>query len=146
MTIRIISVGKKHDSSIVQAIAEYEKRLVSHAKLSWDLFPSSDIETESTKIRSKIHPNDYVILLDEHGELVDNTHFSQTIDSNLKTRKDIVLIIGGAYGVNDSMRNAAQEVWSLSGLVLPHQLVRLLIVEQIYRSFNMLAGGKYHHG
>lgn len=145
MTIRIICIGKKHDPLLAQAIDRYEALLRPHAKLLWDIIPSSDKRTESEKILKRVGREDYLVVLDERGVLVRNDQFAQTLEDVRNNSKVLLFVIGGAYGVENSVRVRANAVWSLSGLVLPHQLMRLLLAEQIYRSFSILSGGKYHH-
>lgn len=146
MKVVCVSVGKKHDALFAPVIADYEKRLKHYCKFEWLLVSSSDVNTESEDILGKIEARDRVILLDETGSQINNAQLASQIEEAQNSSVDrIVLIIGGAYGVNDAVKTRADIVIGLSSLVFPHQLVRVIIVEQLYRSFNMLAGGKYHH-
>ncbi len=146
LSITVISVGKKHDALFADALAHYENRLKHYCKLDWQLVPSSDINTESLAILSKLTTDDAVVLLDETGSKVTNQQLADVIDSaQNQSVKRLVFIVGGAYGVTDEVKARAGSVLSLSGLVFPHQLVRLILVEQLYRSYSILSGGKYHH-
>lgn len=146
LDILIISVGKKHDALLAQAIAHYEDRLKHYCKLGWLLVSSSDISEESSAILNKTKLGDTVVLLDETGKDVNNQQLADIIDTaQNQSVKRLIIIIGGAYGVNQEVKARADYVVSLSGLVFPHQLVRLILVEQLYRSYSILSGSKYHH-
>lgn len=143
--IQIITVGKKHDPDFAEKIRSYEKRLRGHVKLSWQIIPSSDKLGESAKILEKINRDDYVILLDERGILVSNSQLVQAFELLAQQAKRLVIIIGGSYGIDQSVVGRANQVVALSGLVLPHQLVRLIVVEQIYRTMTIINNQNYHH-
>lgn len=146
MKILIICVGKKHDALLSPSIEHYEGRLKHFVRVEWQIIPSSDIGSESSSICDKLKPNDKVVLLDEDGKSVDNVGLAQVIEQTQNNAVDrLVLIIGGAYGVNDDVKSRADYIFSLSKLVFPHQLVRLILVEQLYRSYSILSGSKYHH-
>lgn len=151
MPIRIVAVGKKHEPWVAEGIARYEKRLQRPFTLSWVLLPHSSREgllarqEESERILSRLPGGGVVILLDERGTLYDSPAFSKLLLAPLEVSKDVTLIIGGAYGVDRSIHERADFVWSLSPLVFPHQLVRLLLVEQLYRAQEIAGGRPYHH-
>lgn len=146
LDILIISVGKKHDPLLASAIDHYENRIKHFAKLNWLLVPSSDTAEESMAISQKLKSGDTVVLLDEVGKAVSNQDLAEIVDAaQNQSAKRLVFIIGGAYGVDDALKAKANNVVSLSGLVFPHQLVRLILLEQLYRSFSILSGSKYHH-
>ena len=146
MKIICISVGKKHDPELVDAIARYEKRLQTSCYFSWQIVPSNDKDAESTAIEKLLGPDDLVILLDERGLEFTNKQLATSIERTKNTSvKRIMIIIGGSYGVNDQLRERSNVVLSLSKLVFPHQIVRLLVVEQLYRAFSILSGSSYHH-
>lgn len=153
MNITVISVGKKHSTELVDAIAVYEKRLSGKYQLDWRLIaPSSgtqqqQVDDESQKVLSAIKPKDYVILLDEAGESLTNQQFAKVFDTALSAGNvsRIVFVIGGAYGVSDELKSQSSLVWSLSKLVFPHQLVRLILTEQLYRTTTLLDNHPYHH-
>ena len=84
-------------------------------------------------------------MLDERGKNIDSPTLSRILEDELSYGKQIVVIIGGAYGVDDRIHQRADMVWSLSKLVFPHQLVRLVLVEQVYRAQEIARGGAYHH-
>jgi len=149
--MRVIAVGKKHEDWVAEGIERYQKRLKRPFDVEWVLLPHSAREglearqEESERIFSKLGSNDYVILLDERGRLYSSTDLSHLLEEQLTGVRPVSLIIGGAYGVNETLRHRANLVWSLSPLVFPHQLVRLLLIEQVYRSQEIAAGRPYHH-
>lgn len=155
MKMSIISVGKKHDNKIAAAIADYQKRASRYMPLEWrfvQIKHSTSVDNkairkqESLKILRLLQPEDWVFLLDETGVAITTPQLAQKIE-NCKNSivQNIVFIIGGAYGVDETIIKRADFNWSLSPLVFPHQLVRLLLTEQIYRAHTILAGEKYHH-
>lgn len=151
MAISILAVGKKHESWVVEGIERYQKRLRAPFTAEWNLIPHSSLEghsarqEESERILSRLKPTDYVILLDEQGTLLDSPSLSTLLQDQASLSRSIVFIIGGAYGVDQTVHQRAQTVWSLSKLVFPHQLVRLILIEQLYRAQQISSGGKYHH-
>ena len=151
MPLHIITVGKKHESWVVEGIERYQKRLKAPFNIEWVLLPHSSLEglsarqEESGRILSRLDAYEYIILLDERGKLVDSPTLSKLLEVRLDSSQKIALVIGGAYGVTDEIRNKAGFIWSFSPLVFPHQLVRLMLVEQIYRAQEIARGGSYHH-
>lgn len=151
MPIRVLAIGKKHESWVAEGITRYEKRLQRPFDVSWQLMPHSARSDEaarseeSARILDKINDGDYVILLDERGTNLDSPSLSSYLLSPLQRSQAIVVIIGGAYGVDESVHQRANLIWSLSKLVFPHQLVRLILAEQIYRAQEIAAGRPYHH-
>jgi len=149
--IRIIAVGKKHEAWVEDGIGRYEKRLKRPFNVEWVLLPHSAREDdnarqdESERIYSRIPVDALLILLDERGVLYDSPTLSKLLLSSLEASRHIVIVIGGAYGVNEMIRARADVVWSLSPLVFPHQLVRLLLTEQLYRSQEIAQNRPYHH-
>lgn len=151
MTLRIIAIGKKHEAWVSDGIERYEKRLKQPFLIEWVLLPHSvknglaARQDESQRILSRLNAHDYVILLDERGKLLDSPGLSGTLSSQFDHSRPVTIIIGGAYGVDDSVHQRADLVWSLSPLVFPHQLVRLILAEQLYRAQEIAAGNPYHH-
>lgn len=145
--IKILAVGKKVDRNLVDAIDDYQKRLRPPFNVDWVCVPYSAKDglearqNESEALLKHISDRDYVILLDERGKQMTNAELT----NELTTHDNVVVVIGGAYGVNDELRQRANVVLSLSKLVFPHQLVRLILIEQIYRSQAIYNGLPYHH-
>ena len=151
MPLKVLTVGKKHESWVSEGIERYQKRLRAPFSFEWVLLPHSSIEgdrarqEESERILSRLRDDDFVVLLDERGNNIDSPTLSRLYEDELSHGKQIVVIIGGAYGVDDRIHQRADMVWSLSKLVFPHQLVRLILAEQIYRAQEIARGGAYHH-
>jgi 23S rRNA (pseudouridine1915-N3)-methyltransferase len=151
MPLKILTVGKKHESWVSEGISRYEKRLRAPFSLEWVLLPHSSFEgdrarqEESERILSRLQPDDIVILLDERGKFLDSPALSDLLATHLHASRTIVLVIGGAYGVEDTIHARATVTWSLSPLVFPHQLVRLILAEQLYRAQQIQLGSAYHH-
>jgi 23S rRNA (pseudouridine1915-N3)-methyltransferase len=151
MPIRIIAVGKKHESWVSEGIERYQKRLKRPFAVEWDILPHTDLpasiarQEESGRISNRLKANDYVVLLDERGKNIDSPGLSKILLSQLELSREITFIIGGAYGVDDKIHKRANFVWSLSNLVFPHQLVRLILTEQIYRAQEIANNHPYHH-
>ena len=151
MLIRIIAIGKKHESWVADGIERYQKRLRQPFAVEWVLLPHSSLEgdrarqEESERILSRLGTDDSVVLLDERGKALDSPQLSSLLTENFNQSRTVVLVIGGAYGVDATVHHRANTVWSLSPLVFPHQLVRLILAEQIYRAQQISLGGSYHH-
>lgn len=152
MKIVIISVGKKHDASVATVINDYTKRLKRAIDVSWELVGPSGFDepkarqSESIAITAKLKPNDIVWLLDERGKQLTSPALAAQINVlQYQGVQRLVFVIGGAYGVDDALRARADFTWSLSELVFPHQLVRLMLVEQLYRATEINRGSGYHH-
>jgi 23S rRNA (pseudouridine1915-N3)-methyltransferase len=146
MKVLLVSPGKLHDHTVAAGIAEYETRLLRHYQIEWVHPKAGDIESECDAILKYIKDGDQVVLLDELGKDIDTPAFAAFIDKHQQSgTKRLVFIIGGAYGVNGRVKARANATLKLSSLVLPHMLVRLLLVEQLYRAHSILSSGKYHH-
>lgn len=151
MAIRIIAVGKKHESWVNEGIERYQKRLKKPFDIKWVFLPHSAREgvsarqEESGRILSRLNEDEFVILLDERGKILDSPALSRALMAPLERSQSIVVIIGGAYGVDDTVHARSSLIWSLSLLVFPHQLVRLMLVEQVYRAQEIVANNPYHH-
>lgn len=149
--IKILCVGKKHDAIYKDAVAHFEKRLGMYTKFEWVLLPHSSLEgaiardEESMRIIQKLSQDDYVVLLDETGDLKTSSDLANHIERAQNSARTIICIIGGAYGVNDELKNRANLKVAFGRVVFPHQLMRVLVLEQLYRGHSILAGSGYHH-
>lgn len=141
--IRIIAGGKKSNGWVLDACSEYEKRLKKPFDIKWECYE----EDKLAKILEKwdFDYRDFVILTDERGKNISSPDFSELLDQKFVDGKNIVIIIGGAYGVSEEARARADFVWSFSNLVFPHMMMRAMLSEQIYRAQEISNGGKYHH-
>jgi 23S rRNA (pseudouridine1915-N3)-methyltransferase len=152
MKIIALSVGKKNDSLYGDSILEFSSRIERYASFEWKIVSPSGKSgdearrEEESAIIGALKEGDYVVLLDERGKEVSTIDFSTFLEKRMIAGdKRIVFIIGGAFGVSEGVRDKAHFVWSLSKLVFPHQLVRVILAEQLYRGFSVVNGEKYHH-
>ncbi len=146
MKILIISPGKAHAPELRDAIAEYEMRLRSALPLEWAFPAAGAKEGEGEAILKLIRPDDLVVLLDEQGKEIGSPGLAEFLERSLNEgTKRLVFVIGGAFGVSESVKERANRTLRLSALVFPHMLVRLILAEQLYRAWSIRTGGKYHH-
>jgi len=141
--IKIIAGGKKNSPEYNSLIEEYQKRTKKPFEFSFEFYE----EEKLAKILEKwdFSSRDFIILADERGKNLSSPEFSQLLEKQFNSSKDIIIIIGGAFGVSEEVRERVDFIWSFSNLVFPHQLARLLVAEQIYRAQEIARGGKYHH-
>lgn len=141
--IKIIAGGKKSAGWALEGISEYEKRLKKPFDLKWEIYD----EEKLTAMLEKwpFDGRDFVILCDERGKNVSSPEFADILEKNFVGGKNVIIIIGGAYGFSDEIRTKANFMWSFSRLVFPHMLFRMMVTEQVYRAQEILNGGKYHH-
>lgn len=152
MQLHILAIGK-NKSEYDNQIATYQKRITAPFTLTYEILDPAGIDhreqskaREAEKILSKIHSSDEVILLDEQGKDITTLQFAEKLEQKLSLgTKRIVFIIGGSYGLDESILNKNYYRLRLGSLTLPHELARLILVEQLYRVTNYLGGGKYHH-
>lgn len=156
MKFQIITVGKKHDKNLENYISDFEKRIKIHFALEWVILNSIDdnskevqIKKESEKILNSVqkeNKNIFVVLLDEDGKQKSTVEWANLIEEKMNIGVEkIIFIIGGAFGVSSEVKEKVDLILSFSKLIFPHQLVRVILVEQIYRSISILKGSKYHH-
>ena len=151
LMLKIIAIGKKHESWAAVGIERYQKRLQPPWNITWELLPHSPLDgnkarrDESERILSRCGADEFIVVLDERGKLLNSPALSRSLSQAFTSNRTPTFVIGGAYGVTDALRSRANLVWSLSPLVFPHQLVRLILVEQLYRAQEIAQGGKYHH-
>ena len=148
--LRIICIGKIKETYLKEAIEEYKKRLSKYTKLeivelsdvSFDI--KKTLEVEKDNILKNIKLSDYNILLDLEGKELTSIEFAKTIDKIKNINSNINFIIGGSNGVHNDIRKIVNERISFSKLTFPHQLFRVILLEQIYRSFKILNNEEYH--
>ena len=141
--IRIIAGGKPSKNWLLEGVNEYERRLKKPFDVKWDFFEEEKLATYLEKWPFK--PSDFVILLDERGENLSSPEISRRLEACFNGAKIPVFIIGGAYGVSETAREKSDLVWSFGAAVFPHELIRLNLIEQIYRAQEIARGGSYHH-
>ena len=156
--VTVICVGKLKEKFYVEAAAEYAKRLKGYCKLNilelaeqkLSKNPSlgeiqSALEKEGDAIRAKIPPNSSVIALAIEGKTRSSEELAAMISTwSHNASKHLVFVIGGSYGIHPSIKAGAWATLSMSPMTFPHHLARVMLLEQIYRGFQILEGGKYH--
>ncbi|MBQ6461322.1 23S rRNA (pseudouridine(1915)-N(3))-methyltransferase RlmH [Candidatus Saccharibacteria bacterium] len=140
--IKIIAGGKKNAGWVTEACAEYEKRLRKPFDVTWQFMEEEKLLRHLSEWPFK---NSFVICCDERGKNISSPEFSDLVERAFVSGKDVVILIGGAYGFDDLVREKADFVWSFSKLVFPHGLFRAMVVEQIYRASQIAEGRPYHH-
>lgn len=141
--IRIIAGGKKNTGWVQEAVSEYVKRLRKPFDLKFEFM-------EEDKLNKKLadwpfSEREFVICCDERGKNISSDEYSSMLERAFLDSRDVVILIGGAYGFDDAIRAKSDFVWSFSKLVFPHMIARLIVVEQVYRAQEIARGGKYHH-
>lgn len=156
MNIEIWSVGKENETFIEEGVRHYFRKtkpflpvdlvLLSLSRKDSSADPEQTRRLEEALIVKRLQPHHYLVLLDERGKLLSSPQWAEQFQECMNRRvRTLVLLIGGAYGVSDGVKQRAQQTWSLSALVFPHQLVRLLVAEQVYRACSILHNTPYHH-
>lgn len=145
MKLLVIAVGHKMPQWVQIACEDYLKRMPREYTLEVkELKPDITPSKEALKICQVIAKGDHVIAMDEHGMDITTLHMSKTMANWRLLGKNIALIIGGANGLDQSILQMANEIWRLSSLTLPHAMARLLLIEQLYRSYTILENHPYH--
>ena len=156
MNIEIWSVGKPSDSFIEEGLQYYFKKTRPYVPVDLVVLQlpkklqTSDVQRtkqlEEELILKQLQPQHYLILLDERGKQYDSVQWSQQFQQLMNQGvKTLVILVGGAFGVSEAVKKQARQCWSLSALVFPHQLVRLIVAEQVYRAYSILNNSPYHH-
>jgi 23S rRNA (pseudouridine1915-N3)-methyltransferase len=148
--IKIICVGKVKENYYREAIEEYLKRLSKYTKV--EVIELSDlnydkektIREESKLIIDKLNNNDYKILMDINGEILDSVSLSKKLNDLMISNSNITFIIGGSFGVSEELKRMVDYRLSFSILTFPHQLFRVVLLEQIYRCFKIINNEQYH--
>ncbi|MGZ3952089.1 MAG: 23S rRNA (pseudouridine(1915)-N(3))-methyltransferase RlmH, partial [Flavisolibacter sp.] len=145
-----------HESYIKEGVAEFTKRISKYYPVEWTIIPvpknasmlsEMDLKKrEGEIIQQWLKADDYLVALDEHGKQFSSEGLSDILQERASaSTKNVVFLIGGAFGLDGSVLKRAQLKWSLSHLTFPHQLVRLILAEQVYRACTILKNEKYHH-
>lgn len=156
MKIKLLAIGKTDSSDLERLIDQYKNRLKHYIKFDLEIIPdiknvknlseTQQKDKEGEAILKKINPTDFVVLLDENGKQYNSVEFANHLQKiiNMGT-KQLVFIIGGPYGFSETLYQKAKGKISLSKMTFSHQMVRLFVVEQIYRGFTILKNEPYHH-
>lgn len=142
--IKIIAIGKIKENYLKEAINDYQKRINKYHKLEIIEIEDDNIINEKDRILKYINKKDYLIALDIHGIELTSIELSKKIDNIFINNSNITFIIGGSNGIHDSIKNIVNYKLSFSKMTFPHQLFRLILLEQIYRSFKILNNETYH--
>lgn len=156
MKLHVIFTGKTTGKLFQEAIADYSKRLTHYVPFTIEELPDlkntkslneeQQKEREADMLFEKLQQGDVLVLLDEKGKEFTSRELSAYLEQKLQTvNKRLVFLIGGPYGFSQRVYDAAQGKISLSKMTFSHQMVRLFLVEQIYRSFTIIKGEPYHH-
>lgn len=156
MNIKLLAIGKTDNKNLQTLIDDYSKRLSFYIKFELEIIPdlknvknlseSQQKEKEGELILSKIAPTDQLILLDENGTTFSSVGYSEYLQKKMNSGiKTLVFVIGGPYGFSEEIYKKAQGKISLSEMTFSHQMVRLFVIEQIYRGFTILKNEPYHH-
>ena len=156
MNIRLLAIGKTDNKALQTLIDDYTKRLSFYVKFDLEIIPdiknvknlseAQQKEKEGELILSKITPTDQLILLDENGKTFSSVGFSDFLQKKMNAgTKTLVFVIGGPYGFSETVYQKTQGKVSLSEMTFSHQMVRLFVIEQIYRGFTILRNEPYHH-
>ena len=141
--IKIIAGGKKNSGWVADAISDFEVRLKKPFDIKWEVMEEEKLMKYLSEW--KFGADEVVILADERGKNISSPELSDKLNKIFNSSSSATIIIGGAYGVSEEVRNRADFVWSFSRLVFPHMLMRVMMLEQIYRAQEISRGGKYHH-
>ena len=147
MKITLVAVGKLKEKFLIEGVAEYLKRLKPFAKIEIrEVAEQKSVEEEGKKLLSQVPKENFLIVLDVAGEFLTSEDFAKKIaDLNLRGVSDITFLIGGAFGLSDEVKNAADFRLSFSKMTFTHQMARLILIEQIYRAFKINRGEPYHY-
>ena len=149
--IKILCVGKIKEKFFKEAIEEYLKRISKYSKI--EIIEVNDIdlnnkdlnlEKERDNLLKYINDKDYIVTLEIEGKQMSSEDFSQTIDKTLINYPNITFIIGGSYGIHNDIKNKSNLKLSFSKMTFPHQLFRIILLEQIYRGFKIIKNESYH--
>lgn len=143
MKILFISVGKANEALLKEAVDEYTLRIERYMPVEWKIV---DNEAAILKLIDGNKAGDYTIVLDERGIQLTSPELSRRLARALnESVKRLIFVIGGAYGLSDTVKEKADATISLSKMTFPHQITRLILVEQVYRACTILKNEKYHH-
>ncbi|MES2314560.1 MAG: 23S rRNA (pseudouridine(1915)-N(3))-methyltransferase RlmH [Patescibacteria group bacterium] len=149
MKIIIVAIGKEKDFGGYELVREYTERISHYCTCEWKYIPGTSAQEDNAKlveVMEKEGAGSYAIALDEIGKEYTSSAFAEVIQSRMnESVRTLFFIIGGSYGLNDEVRSHARLTLGLSKLTFPHQLVRLILIEQLYRAFTIIRGEKYHH-
>ncbi|MFZ6025191.1 MAG: 23S rRNA (pseudouridine(1915)-N(3))-methyltransferase RlmH [Bacteroidota bacterium] len=156
MKIQLWSVGKAHEKYVQEGIDDFTKRIGNYFPVQWQIITAPKQaanfsepalkKAEAAIILSQLEKDDFLVLLDERGKQFSSPELADFLQKRAnESTRTIIFLIGGAFGVDETVIKRANISWSLSKLVFPHMLVRLVLAEQLYRACTILRNEKYHH-
>ena len=156
MKLQFWTIGKGHEPYVKEGVELFTKRIANYFPVEWNIIamPKNAATLSENDLRKKeaeiimnaLQKEDYLVLLEERGKQLSSEGLATFIQSRAnESIKNIIFLIGGVYGAGESVMQRANYKWSLSQLVFPHQLVRLILAEQVYRACSILRNEKYHH-
>lgn len=156
MKIQFWSIGKNHEAYIKAGVEDFTKRIARYFPVQWSIIPvpknagmmsEMDLKKKEAEIILQwLGKDDYLVALDENGKQLDSEGLSVFLTKKANQGvKNLVFLIGGAFGLDTTILQRADYTWSLSSLTFPHQLVRLILAEQVYRACTIIRNEKYHH-
>jgi 23S rRNA (pseudouridine1915-N3)-methyltransferase len=156
MKILLMSIGKNHEPYIKDGVEDFTKRISKYYPVEWMIIPpiKNGVSLSEKELKKKeaeiilkqIQKDDCLVALDERGKQFTSEKLAEFIQLRAnESIKNLVFLIGGAFGIDEIVLNKADHKWSLSQLTFPHQLVRLILAEQLYRACSILRNEKYHH-
>jgi 23S rRNA (pseudouridine1915-N3)-methyltransferase len=156
MKISFWSIGKTNEAYVKHGVEEFTRRISKYFKVEWTIIPmpknagmmsEMDLKKkEGEMILGWLDKTDYLVALDERGKQFSSEGLAAFIQARAnESVKNLVFVIGGAFGLDQAVLKRADNKWSLSTLTFPHQLVRLILSEQVYRACTILRNEKYHH-
>ena len=154
MKIKILSLGDKPPKWVTDGFDEYKKRLSKSIPLELIELPIAKriktgnpklwMEQEAKTILSKLNPNDYLVILDVASKVMSTEELASKMDSWKQNSPNVVILIGGPDGIDQSIKSISKEKISISKMTFPHPIVRIIIAEQLYRAYTILEGHLYH--
>jgi 23S rRNA (pseudouridine1915-N3)-methyltransferase len=156
MKLQLWSVGKDHEAYVRAGVEDFTRRISRYYPVEWtilptprnaaSLSPADSKKKEGEMILQELAKEDYLVALDEYGKQMSSEGLAQFIQTRANDSiRNLIFLIGGAYGLDPQVLQRANYKWSLSQLTLPHQLVRLVLAEQLYRACTIQRNEKYHH-
>lgn len=156
MKIQFWSIGKQHEDYVKPGIEDFSRRISKYFPVQWYIIPSpknagllkeTDLKNrEASRILELLHREDYLITLDERGKSLNSEGLAAFLQARAnESCRQLIFLIGGAFGLDETLLKRSNYIWSLSELTFPHQLVRLLLAEQVYRACTIIRNEKYHH-
>jgi 23S rRNA (pseudouridine1915-N3)-methyltransferase len=156
MKLQFWSIGKSHEPYVKEGVELFTKRITNYYPVEWKIIASpknaaalseTDLKKkEGEPVLNSLRKEDWLVLLDERGKQMSSEALAAFISARANEAvKNMIFLVGGAYGVSEAVMARANLKWSLSQLVFPHQLVRLILAEQVYRACTILRNEQYHH-